>query len=255
MPCIWCLSHCEGTHEEHIIPEAMGCPPGLTLPGSVVCRGCNNGLADLDQAVIDEFDMLTFLAGVPRKKGKPPVIRSRGNVVGSRDDHGSAITFNMENRPVKAHDGTTAAAYRGTNRNIRAKFNTDENLACVQFQVPFGQGQKFLRGLTKIAFSSLTYFHGPSVALHTAFDPIRAFVRTGVGKRHVLMRGSDDKKYINRVWAPYVSQSNGYALTFRLACMEFLVDLSAEETYIPMFYSQAMSLYGKDGWTMLPPEL
>lgn len=254
MPCIWCLSPCAEGHDEHIIPEAMGCPPGFRLPGSVVCRSCNNGLAHLDQAVVDDFDMLIFLAGVPRKKGRPPVIRNRGNVVGSRDRHGFEITFNMENHPVTAHDGTITAPYRGTNRNIRAKFSTDGYLARAQFQVPFGENPKFLRGLTKIAFSSLAYFQGTSMVLQNAFDPIRAFVRTDVGKRRALMRGSDDKKFINRVWAPYVSQSNDYALTFRLACVEFLVDLSAEETHIPMFYSQAMALFGKDGWTMLPPD-
>lgn len=74
------------------------------------------------QAVIDEFDFRVFMAGVSRKKGRLPVIRSRGNVVATVEQDGPTYTFNMDPVPVTAHDGSRLAPYRGSRRDIRAKF-------------------------------------------------------------------------------------------------------------------------------------
>jgi hypothetical protein len=38
-------------------------------------QACNNGLAHLDQAVIDDFDLFAFISGIPRKRGRPAQIR------------------------------------------------------------------------------------------------------------------------------------------------------------------------------------
>jgi HNH endonuclease len=64
LPCIWCTKLNASTAVEHIIPEALGCPNGFVLKDGAVCESCNNNLGHLDQAVLDEFDMLVFLAGV-----------------------------------------------------------------------------------------------------------------------------------------------------------------------------------------------
>lgn len=253
--CIWCLESANGKHEEHIIPEALGCPPGFVLPGTVVCRKCNNGLADLDQAVIDEFDFRVFMAGVSRKKGRPPVIRSRGNVVATVEQDGPTYTFNMDPVPVAAHDGSRLAPYRGSKRDIRAKFTKEGNVASVSFDIPFGQSRKFLRGITKIAFSSLAYFLGAPLARSPAFSAVRRFVKYGVGNRHLLLTFGNDATYSNRVWPPYVSPSGDYAVTFRLASAEFLVDLSEKESFIPMFQSKAFELLGEKNWCTLPIEV
>ncbi len=252
--CIWCLEHADGMDEEHIIPEALGCPPGFVLPGTVVCRKCNNGLADLDGAVIDEFDFRAFMAGVPRKKGRSPVIRSRGNVVGTVEKDGPAISFNMDPVPTTAHDGSRLAPYRGSKRDVRAKFTKDGNIARISFDIPFGQNRKFLRGITKIAFSSLAYFLGAPLARSPAFSPIRRFVRHGAGDRHVLFTSSSDNTYSNSVWPPYVSPSGDYAVTFRLTSLEFLIDLSEEESFIAMFQTKAPEFFGEKNWCTLPVE-
>jgi hypothetical protein len=251
--CIWCLGHAEGTHEEHIFPEAIGCPVGFVLPGTVVCRKCNNGLAHLDKAVADEFDFLAFMACVPRKKGKPPLIKSRGNVLASIQSTGPTYTFNMENYPVRAHDGSSLAPFRGSQRNIRAQFSNEGSIATVAFDVPFGANPKFVRGLTKIAFSSLAYFLGAPVARDSAFDAIRRFVLKGAGGRHVLLSESQDSEYRNSAWPPFVSKSGGYAVTFRIARIEFLVDLTENEADLPIFEAKAREQYGEAGWCTLPP--
>ncbi|MBX3628744.1 MAG: hypothetical protein KF908_02305 [Nitrosomonas sp.] len=250
--CIWCLQHANGKDEEHIIPEALGCPPGFVLPGTVVCRKCNNGLANLDSAVIDEFDFRAFMAGVPKKKGRPPAIRSRGNVVGTIEKDGSAISFNMDPVPVTAHDGSYLAPYRGSTRDVRAKFTRDGDTARISFDIPFGQNRKFLRGITKIAFSSLAYFLGAPLARSPAFSSVRRFVKHGAGNRHVLLTSSNDNCYSNSVWPPYISPSGDYAVTFRLTSVEFLVDLSEEESFIRMLQAKAPRFLGDKNWCTLP---
>lgn len=250
--CIWCLKNADGKDEEHIIPEALGCPQGFVLPGTVVCRKCNNGLADLDSAVIDEFDFLMFMAGVPRKKGRPPAIRSRGNVIGTIDNAGPAISFNMGSAAVKGHDGSHLAPYRGSKRDIYAKFTKDGDTATIHFDTTFGQNRKFLRGITKIAFSSLAFWLGAHIARSPEFSSVRRFVKHGVGDRHVLLTSSYDALYSNRVWPPYISPSGEYAVAFRLAVVEFLVDLSEEESLISTFHLKAPEFLGKKHWCILP---
>jgi len=82
--CIWCKKTTQKIAEEHIIPDALGCPANLVLTKGEVCQACNNGLAHLDQAVADEFDMIAFNENIPRKGGRPPVVLGRGNVVGTQ---------------------------------------------------------------------------------------------------------------------------------------------------------------------------
>lgn len=252
--CIWCLNQADGAHKEHIFPESIGCPENFFLPGTAVCRKCNNGLAHLDKAVADEFDFLAFMAGVPRKRGKSPLIGSRGNVLASMESTGPTYTFNMENYPVRAHDGSTLAPFRGSQRNIRARFSSEGSVATVAFDVPFGANPKFVRGLTKIAFSSLAYFLGAPVARDSAFNPVRRFVLNGVGDRHALLSKSQDDNYRNSAWPPYVSQSGGYAVTFRIARTEFLIDLTENETDLSIFEAKAQEQYGETGWCILPPK-
>ncbi len=251
--CIWCLGPTAGGHEEHIFPEAIGCPPGFVLPSTTVCRKCNNGLGHLDKAVADEFDFLAFMASVPRKGGKPPIISSRGNVLASIESTGPTYSFNMENYSVRAHNGQALAAFRGSPRNIRARFSKEGSTATVAFDVPFGANPKFVRGLTKIAFSALTYFLGSSLAQDSSFDAVRSFVLEGKGDRHVLLSASQDSEYRNSAWAPFRNDGAGYAVPFRIAQSEFLVDLTEQETELPIIEAKMREQFGDAGWCTLPP--
>lgn len=250
--CIWCLGPADSDHVEHIFPEAIGCPPGFVLPGSVVCQKCNNRLGHLDKAVADEFDFLAFMAGVPRKKGKTPIIKSRGNVLGSVEATGPTFTFNMEKHSVTAHDGSPLAPFRGSGRNVRATLSRNGNVGTVAFDVPFGDSPKFVRGLTKIALSSLAYFLGAETARQASFTPVRSFVLEGTGRRHVLLSGSGDSEYRNSAWAPYRNESGGYVVTFRIAQNNFLVDLTEGESELPILEARMREQYGGAGWCVLP---
>jgi len=251
--CIWCSGLAADDHIEHIIPEALGCPLNFTLPGTVVCRKCNNGLAHLDQAVADEFDFIVFSTGVRRKGGKTPVISSRGNVLGTVRAGTPALSFNMERHPVLAHDGSRLAPYRRSKRNIDAKFEVHDQEAKVSFESSFGDSPKFVRGLTKIAFSSFAYFLGPAAALESQFEPVRQFVRSGRGNRHVMLLVSSDTQYRNSAWPPYRHETGYFAVPLRIAHIEFLLDLSPNECLLPALEGKQFEQAGTDGWCVLPP--
>src|SRR5918995_740309 len=116
--CIWCKKPNVDTDIEHIIPEALGCPEGFVLTAGAVCGSCNNNLGHLDQAVIDEFDIPAFIAGVRGKRGRPPKINSRGNMFGTWGESGPVIHVNMGRNPIKAEGGHLLAAPGKSKRNI-----------------------------------------------------------------------------------------------------------------------------------------
>jgi HNH endonuclease len=250
--CIWCGGAASEGHVEHIIPEALGCPSNFVLPGSVVCLKCNNGLAHLDRTVIDEFDFSAFIANVPRKKGKSPVVSSRGNVFGSVHGGKPTMTFNMEKHSVSAHDNSMLAPYRGSNRNIDAKLETEDSISKISFSTSFGSAPKFIRGITKIAFSTLAYFLGAEVARQEQFESVRKFVLNGIGNRHAMMIYSNDNAYKNIAWPPYRHETGHFFVTFRIAYVEFLLDLSPVESLLPTLEAEQLKQFGANGWCVLP---
>lgn len=250
--CIWCKGVNASTAVEHIIPEALGCPEGFVLSDGTVCQSCNNGLAHLDQAVIEDFDILAFMNGVPRKKGRPPEIRSRGNMIGTRGPDGNEFSINMERYPVIAHEGTKLGAFGKSDRNIQASFKRDGQTAEISFSTSIGSKPKFVRGIAKIGLSTLAYFLGGELALSDDFDSVRKFVREGTGDRPVLLKLVTTGGYLNQAWPPYKSETGEYAVTFRLASIEFCVDLTPKSTLFPMLKEKAIEMYGESGWTYLP---
>lgn len=51
----------------------------------------------------------------------------------------------------------------------------------VSYSVEFGKDKNFVRGIIKIAFETLTYFLGSTLALDPQFDGIRDYVLNGKG--------------------------------------------------------------------------
>ncbi len=250
--CIWCLCDTPDGHLEHIIPLAVGGFDEFALPGSVVCKACNNGLAHLDRAVADEYDTAAFMARVSGRKGKPPAVRSRGNFVATIEPTGPTMTFNMERFAVPAHDGSSAGPYRSGSRNINAKLEIDGSAARISFKQEFGSGPKFIRGITKIAFSFLAFLKDPMTAREPKYDAIRQFVRYGVGVRHAMLLGCDDREYRCGPASLHSSESEEQAVQFRIGHTDYLVDLTERESLMPMFEHTMHETYGANGWTVLP---
>jgi hypothetical protein len=223
----------------------------LGLSNGAVCTECNNFLGHLDQALLNQFEIPAFMAGVPRKKGRPPEIKSRGNVIGTVGSFGKEISINMETHPVFAHDGSKLTGFGKSPRNIRAALDQSGQAASISFAVQLDHDPKFIRGIVKIAFSSLAYFLGTDFALTEVFDPVRLYVRNGQGARSILCVVSHEDCYKNQVWRPCESKTGECMVKLRLAYFEFYVDLSPNLTLFPIMKEKAKVLYGETGWSWL----
>lgn len=250
--CIWCKQTGNPASVEHIIPEALGCPNELILERGEVCRACNTKLAFLDRAIVDEFDLVGFNSGVPRKKFRPPRIDSRGNMVGYHTDQGPVFAINMERYPVTTPDGERVAAVGGSARNIRAKLEKVGDTAQVSFNVPFGQSPLFVRGIHKIALGSVAYFLGAAAALQPSLDPVRSYVIHRSGRRRVIALPVGDTSYKHVVRPPVKHATGDWTILFRLAMLEFLVDLSPEQRVLPKLVEELHQTHGEQRWTLLP---
>lgn len=252
--CIWCKKENNCKDVEHIIPDSLGCPEGFVLKNSEVCSSCNNKLSHLDQAIIDDFDILLFMNNVPRKKGRKAAIHSRGNLVARRDKNNEPVyALNMNPYPVIDPFGKKLAGIGKSKRNIKAKMNKTEGKAEISFGITIGNNPKFIRGIFKIAFSSLAYYIGYEEALLEKYDLIRKFVKYGKGHRKVLVKKCNDEKFMNNAWPPYISQDGEYTIIFRLASLEFCVDLSPNMSNYHVLRETSIKMLGTRNWTTLPP--
>lgn len=252
MPCIWCKEDGKPPSKEHIIPEALGCPLELVLANGEVCKPCNNTMAFLDRALVDDLDIPTFQAGVPRKRGRPPRIDSRGNMVGYHTTNGPITAINMDPHPVTTPEGVRVAAFGGSSRNIRTKLERSGNNARLTYEFAIGTSPLFSRGIHKIALNATAYFLGRNAALDPQLDPVREFVRKGAGNRRILAFVSRDSEYRNTVWEPY-RHKDGFSVVVRLVMVEFVIDLSPTQSALPPLTAELERTQGKNGFSLLPP--
>ena len=250
--CIWCKRSDRKPSIEHIIPEALGCPSEFVLKRGEVCCKCNNHLAQLDQAVIDDLDFLAYMNGIPRKRGRAPEIRSRGNVIGTYESGQPSVFINMESHPIMTHLGDRLGAYGRSARNVNTAMEKIGDFAKISFGIEIGKNPKFARGLVKIAFSSLAWYIGAGSLAHDAFNPVRRFVTKGDGFRPIILCTDGDHSYRNQVWGPYRSPEGYYSMTFRLSSFHVWVDLSPECTSFPTIRDAMFNEYGETGWSCLP---
>lgn len=188
--CIWCKRPVRRENEEHILPDSLGCPP-LFILEDCVCMSCNNGLGHVDQALLHDFEIVAFTLGVPRKGGRPPVIGGWRGIRAGYGPHGPEIYLNAGPQTVEALGSNLhAASARSGISDISFEHNGIGQRAEIRFNQVFGTHPKFRRSVHKVAFGALAYFFGADVALRDVYDPVRAFVRKGVGGGFdVLMMG------------------------------------------------------------------
>ena len=250
--CLWCKQEVFETAIEHIIPEPLGCPKLFTLNSGEVCVRCNNGLAHLDMAVIEELEIPAFMANVKRKGNKSSIINTRGNVIGKHTKSGNTIIINMQNNNIIHQDGTIVGAYGKSERNIKASFRTNGRMAHISFSTTIGKNPKFVRGVYKIAFESIVYFLGMKIFLDEKYDNIRKFVLHGSPQRKLIYFACSDNQYRNEVKFPCQGTDDGYGIEFRLGVFAFVVDLSPNLTLFPELVLKAKELWGENGWGYLP---
>lgn len=253
--CIWCLRESHDRDIEHIFPEALGCPSYLTLPGTAVCRKCNNDLAHLDQVIADDFDFLAVMHGIKRKRGRPAEIASRGNVYATSTTEGPNIFFNLDPNPFTAPTGHTVGPFRGRQRDVRPQIVHDgSGRVNVSFDIAFGQHRKFARGLYKIALSSVAYLQGPETALNPRFNWLRTYVRHGGRPRRILLTSASDSQFVLAAYPPWQNAEGDQAMGVRIAMAEFLLDLTASETQLSSFIDLARIHFGEEHFSVLPSD-
>ena len=250
--CIWCLQLNSDSAEEHIIPKALGCPDGFKFDDGTVCESCNNKMGHLDQAVINDFDIVSFMAGVKQKGKEQQLIHSRGNMTGGYGPEGKFLTLNMGPGVIQDSLNKPVAPFNGGERHIKGSFVKNENIEEIIFGFKFGCSKKFRRGIYKIALSSLAFFLGQNKVIGNDFNSIRGFVKKGEGDRTIFIKGSADRKYRNQVWSPYVNDKGHYSIVIRLAFVELVADLSPDQSITPELMKMSKETYGDKDWTFIP---
>ena len=177
MICIWCKKQSEKLSLEHAIPEGLACPPELELH-DVACRRCNNALSRVDRALVKQFEILTVLYGVRRKKGRAPTINSWTAVRSAQRPDGPHMMVNGGPGVVEA-DGRPLYPASKTN-GISDVWVTPET-GQMGFTQQFGNDRRFLPALYKVGLNLVAKQFGSAEAASAKYDHIRAFVRVEAG--------------------------------------------------------------------------
>lgn len=247
--CIWCGKQNVIYSIEHILPEALGCPPNFLLKGAV-CAECNNGLAYLDQALLKQYELITFFKGVPRKKGKAPTVESWAAMRGRRGPHGPEFMVNAGPGRCDAW-GKPLAAANASNGITDAKIERFGDVGKVTFSVTFGDDPRFIPSIYKVAVSALAHWHGPAFVLNEKFDPVRRFVLTGKGPFQSILI-SREEKLTHRFSPPYANKSRtALVMPMEIFGVEFYVDFLPEQVGLRHITSQLV-MSGATQWTKLP---
>jgi len=257
--CIWCLSHAPSKEPvEHVIPESMGGP--WVLPGNVVCGSCNSRLSHLDRAISDPFDFQTFVEAVQGKDGRLKRVSSRGNAVAEHGVGGPTIRVNSSKQTIKLPDGRALSALGKSPRNVTMMVTEHQpgDAVEIKLRVPLVFDRAATRGAVKIAFETLAWFFGAEAALRSEFGGVRDYVLKDKGDRRVMLLKSEDKTYRHELNPPIVLPAPPWLpilVRFRLALVDFMVDLTPLCECMPELESAARATFGNDeGWHIIPDE-
>lgn len=249
-PCIWCGAARFEPSLEHILPEALGCPPGFVLSNDV-CQKCNNGFGHLDRALLRQFELTTFLGGVPRKRGKAPSLDSWSSMLGRYTAAGPELHINGGPGPIVAF-GRTLKPAQATKDLENLTFEATGGLATVRFSQRFGDDPKFVRALYKVAFEVAVYWLGPSIASTPDMATVKKFVRKGRGEFGALLLGGSGSQdhYFE---PPYRGDDTGdLAIGMRIFGIDFVVDFDPQQRLLGMM-KELLTVQRHQGWTTLPP--
>lgn len=250
--CIWCKKEVTKNSYEHIIPEALGCPDTFVLNNYEICNTCNNRFGNIDHALINAFDFFAFMSGVPRKKGKSPVISNKGNFYAHYVEGKPVIHINMNKSITTSSKGIKLGKYGKSLRNVKGEFESNEENWKVDLNFQFGDDPKLVRALYKIGLEALVYFLGKDVVSSNGYNTIRDYVLTGRGNRKVILKLTNDLKYRNEVHTPYKKEGVGYGVHIRIAYVEFFIDLTEDQSLLPDLENEFKKHYGEKGWGVFP---
>lgn len=247
--CIWCGSQSFSKSIEHVLPDALGCPPSFVLT-DCVCRPCNNGLAGIDQALLKQFEIMTFVKGVRRKKGRPPSVEAWPSLRGRSTSGGPELFVNAGRGEIDAW-GKTLRPSRASNGITETAFERNGEHTTIKFTQTFGNDPKFVRALYKVAISSLAFHSGSELVCNPLFDAARQFVLNGSGRFEVLMFTRGEPTV--HEFPPPRSYGDGacWLVSFKIFGIEFVADLDERQQALGKLTS-ALVMQANRGWTKLP---
>lgn len=248
-PCLWCRAPKYRADLEHVVPEALGCPPWLVLEDGV-CKACNNGLGHVDQALVRQFEMAAFIGGVPRKKGRKPSVDGWASLATRHGADGPEVHFNAGpgDWTVGARRVKPASAATGV---LDHSFTPDGMMTTVSFGLAFGEDPKLARALYKLGLGLLAAREGLPVALDARYDAVRRFVRQGEGDFRYLAIPGDDP-HGHAFW-PFWRGPNGEGplIPIRLFGVEITLDLDAGQRCLARLQTE-LSNQEELAWRRLP---
>ncbi len=249
--CIWCLKPIRKGSEEHVLPDALGCPPQLILPVGV-CMACNNGLGHVDQALIRQFEIAAFVKGVRRKKGKPPAINMWAPIKGQYVDGQPEIHLNAGPQTIETL-GRQLPAASAANGITKVSFDAPAvgQQATITFTQEMGREPKLARALLKVALGSVAIHWGLEQARDPRFDAVRAFVKKGAGHFDILMT-EGQPGCAQHVSGPLLREGDVYPVVeITLFGIAFVVDTDPAQAGLAVL----RDAFEKDGcatWMILP---
>lgn len=153
---------------EHVVQESIG--GSLKLPQDFVCKGCNDEMGrTIDAAVAKMFQLTRHLYGATTKKENE--LKTCLSVTPSDGRKRRAIMKGQGEIDIPDPPIGDASAID----------LSDSSAAELSHQFRCGHWE-FERGLTKCPFNLVALKKGRDVALDSAFDAVRDFIRCGKGE-------------------------------------------------------------------------
>ena len=225
--CIWCCKPVVDASVEHIVPDALACPPDFVLR-HCVCKSCNNGLGHIDQALLHEFEIMGFTADVPRKGGKKPSVGTWASVAASHAQGEKQLHLNADKAPVMV-GGKKLAPSNKANGITDVSVKEKDGLTEIKFSQDFGRHPHLVRALYKVAFGALAFFGGAEQAPSARYDGIRAFVKNGAGSYRALMQ-CHVGEISHEFGRPYFPEPGAYEImAMTILGVSFLVDFDPKQ--------------------------
>lgn len=228
MICIWCQTDYKSLSIEHAIPEALGCPPDLILD-NIACTQCNNSLGKVDHALIKQFEILSVMFGIKRKGRRQPTIDSWSAISSAYREGGHQIYLNGGPGTVEAN-GKRLPAAKKSNGIEGTWVKPEEGRMGLSQQ--FGNDPLFLPSLYKVGLSLVAFHFGAEIASASAYDHVRAFVRSEYNAPflNAALDINVDPSGRHHVSGPIVKDGREYPMfELQLLGVPFLLDMAPDQ--------------------------
>jgi hypothetical protein len=234
-----------------VFPEALGCPASLVLETGV-CAACNNGLGRQDQALVVQFELPAFMAGIPRKRGRPPSIDGWASLAGRVGPDGPELSFNAgpDDQPFGARRLKPASAATGVSK---ARFEIEGATATAHFSLEIGRDPLFVRSLYKTAINWIAHEEGVVSAAADAFAAARRFVLEGEGEFAALLVEFVPEARARPLQASIARRPGSHPVVAMVFFgLVLAVDLDPAQAGLLAMESE-LKRSGDSGWTRLEP--